>query len=145
MLKAIAGLTGDPRSAEPKAVAGTAPATAVLPVSEAERRHVSVMFADLVGSTAVAERLDPEEMRQILHEFHRAATGAIEAPTLLLFGKYDPVVPARRDGVVAARSLPGARLVVMSSGHAPFAEVPEAFLAQVLPFLARCISPLPKL
>ncbi len=79
LLKAIAGQTGDPRSASSTAVAGVAPGMAVPPVSEAERRHVSVMFADLVGSTALAERLDPEEMRQILHEFHRAATGAIEA------------------------------------------------------------------
>jgi pimeloyl-ACP methyl ester carboxylesterase len=73
------------------------------------------------------------------HDLRRAA-GAINVPTLLLFGKYDPVIPAKKDGVVAARSIPGAQCVVMKSGHAPFAEVPDAFMAEVLPFLARCIS-----
>jgi pimeloyl-ACP methyl ester carboxylesterase len=68
----------------------------------------------------------------------REPARSIKAPTLLLFGEYDPVVPAGRDGPVAARSIPGSQLVVLPSGHAPFAEVPEAFLAEVLPFLARC-------
>ena len=63
---------------------------------------------------------------------------SIKAPTLLVFGRYDPVVSARRDGPVAARSIPGSQRVVLPSGHAPFAEVPEAFLSEVLPFLARC-------
>jgi class 3 adenylate cyclase/tetratricopeptide (TPR) repeat protein len=35
----------------------------------AERRQLSVMFCDLVGSTALAARLDPEEMRELLHAF----------------------------------------------------------------------------
>ena len=73
------------------------------------------------------------------HDLRQSAS-SIKAPTLLLFGKHDPVIPAKKDGAVAARSIPGAQLIVMSSGHAPFAEVPEAFLAEVLPFLARCIS-----
>jgi len=110
---------------------------------------VNSMLERAATSQATAGRvaLNRAVWRSFIEPEHdlRKVAGAIEAPTLLLFGKYDPVVPAGRDGVVAARSLPGARLVVMSSGHAPFAEVPEAFLAQVLPFLARCISPLPKL
>ena len=36
----------------------------------AERRQLSVMFCDLVGSTALSARLDPEDMRQVLGLFH---------------------------------------------------------------------------
>src|SRR4029453_4390302 len=36
------------------------------PVSEAERRQLTVMFCDLVGSTALSEQLDPEELREVV-------------------------------------------------------------------------------
>jgi class 3 adenylate cyclase len=42
-----------------------------------ERRHLTVLFSDLVGSTAIAARLDPEEWRKILAGFHRVAAEAI--------------------------------------------------------------------
>jgi len=77
--------------------------------------------------------LEPE------HDLRQRAR-AIAAPTLLIFGAQDPVISARTDGPAAARAIRGARLVVMPSGHAPFAEIPEAFLAEVLPFLAECTS-----
>src|SRR5262245_56462350 len=38
--------------------------TAATAGAEAERRQLTVMFCDLVGSTPLAERLDPEELRQ---------------------------------------------------------------------------------
>ena len=37
----------------------------------AERRQLTVMFADLVGSTALASRLDPEDLREIIGAYHR--------------------------------------------------------------------------
>ena len=43
----------------------------------AERRQVTVMFCDLAGSTALASRLDPEEMREVLTAFQNAVTGEI--------------------------------------------------------------------
>ena len=43
-----------------------------------ERRHLTVLFCDLVGSTEIAGRLDPEEWREIVGEYHRAAAQAIE-------------------------------------------------------------------
>src|SRR5438552_8705891 len=44
-----------------------APAAAMpTPIRRAERRHLTVMFVDLVGSTALSGRLDPEEMRDVL-------------------------------------------------------------------------------
>jgi class 3 adenylate cyclase/tetratricopeptide (TPR) repeat protein len=42
-----------------------------------ERRHLTVLFCDVVGSTAIAAQLDPEEWREILAGFHRAAAAAI--------------------------------------------------------------------
>jgi class 3 adenylate cyclase len=35
-------------------------------VSSAERRHLTVMFCDLLGSTALASRLDPEDLREVI-------------------------------------------------------------------------------
>ncbi|MFO1038876.1 MAG: adenylate/guanylate cyclase domain-containing protein [Geminicoccaceae bacterium] len=44
---------------------------------EAERRQLTVMFVDLVGSTALAARLDPETMSQILRDYQNAVAGEI--------------------------------------------------------------------
>jgi class 3 adenylate cyclase/predicted ATPase len=43
----------------------------------AERRHLTVMFVDLVGSTALAHRLDPEEMGQVLRGYQDAVAGVV--------------------------------------------------------------------
>jgi len=56
---------------------GVAPApteTATKPVlrDEAERRHLTVMICDLVGSTALSARLDPEDMRAVIDAYHAA-------------------------------------------------------------------------
>jgi len=42
-----------------------------------ERRHLTVLFCDIVGSTALSARLDPEDLRQILHEFQSCCGDAI--------------------------------------------------------------------
>lgn len=46
-----------------------APAQDAQPAPTGERRQLTVMFCDLVGSTALAERLDPEELRALLHDY----------------------------------------------------------------------------
>jgi class 3 adenylate cyclase len=53
--------------------ATAAPASTSAPggVKTAERRHLTVMFCDLVGSTALSARLDPEDMREIVGAYHR--------------------------------------------------------------------------
>jgi class 3 adenylate cyclase/tetratricopeptide (TPR) repeat protein/ABC-type transport system involved in cytochrome c biogenesis ATPase subunit len=56
---------------------GVAPApteTATEPVLrvDAERRHLTVMICDLVGSTALSTRLDPEDMRAVIDAYHAA-------------------------------------------------------------------------
>ncbi len=42
---------------------------ALAPAPDAERRQLTVMFCDLVGSTALAERLDDEVLRDVLRRF----------------------------------------------------------------------------
>jgi class 3 adenylate cyclase/predicted ATPase len=44
----------------------------------AERRQLTVMFCDLVGSTALAARLDPEDMHGIIAAYHKCAASLIE-------------------------------------------------------------------
>lgn len=68
----------------------------------------------------------------------RTVAPKITAPTLLLFGKSDPVIRAGRDGKVAAQCIPSAQFNALPCGHASFAEVPELFLEEVQPFLATC-------
>src|SRR5262249_15273076 len=49
----------------------------VQPRDTGERRHLTVLFCDLVGSTQIAAQLDPEEWREMVAGYHRAATEAI--------------------------------------------------------------------
>src|SRR6201993_5053797 len=42
------------------------------PKIDAERRQLTVMFCDLVGSTALSSRLDPEDLREVIAAYHRA-------------------------------------------------------------------------
>ena len=60
LLRAIADLETVEKSAPAAAVAASA---APLRLDTAERRQVTVMFADLVGSTALSARMDPEAYR----------------------------------------------------------------------------------
>ena len=43
-----------------------------------ERRHLTVLFCDLVGSTEIASHLDPEQWREIVGEYHRATAQAVK-------------------------------------------------------------------
>src|SRR5262245_50447738 len=43
------------------------------------RKVVTVIFADLIGSTALHERLDPESVSRVMEAFHRAVRAAVEA------------------------------------------------------------------
>ena len=70
LLRAIGSLETGGAGAQAAAL----PAT---PRSEAERRHLTVLFADLVGSTAMAQGVDPEEVARVLRGFQDAAAGAI--------------------------------------------------------------------
>lgn len=45
--------------------------------TEAERRQLTVMFCDIVGSTPLAQRLDPEDMREVIRNFQDCCTEAV--------------------------------------------------------------------
>jgi class 3 adenylate cyclase len=64
LLEAIAALRA-PSSLAAVEITGTEPAIG----SEAERRQVTVMFCDLVGSTALSDRLDPEDLREVIGRY----------------------------------------------------------------------------
>ena len=53
--------------------AAEAPAQSV----EAERRQLTVMFCDLVGSTALSSQLDPEDMRDVIRSYQDACAGVV--------------------------------------------------------------------
>ena len=72
ILRAIAELAGRPGTPQPKEEPVPKPQDA------AERRQLTVMFCDLVGSTALSARLDPEDLRGIIAAYHRCCTELIE-------------------------------------------------------------------
>jgi class 3 adenylate cyclase len=67
LLDAIAALR-----AEVPVAAETAASRDAAPPVNAERRHLTVMFCDLVSSTALSTRLDPEDLREVIGAYHRA-------------------------------------------------------------------------
>ncbi|OKO82621.1 hypothetical protein AC629_23640 [Bradyrhizobium sp. NAS80.1] len=58
--------------------AETGPRPVRTPWTAAERRQLTVMFADLVGSTALSTRLDAEDLREIIGKYHRCCAEQIE-------------------------------------------------------------------
>jgi class 3 adenylate cyclase len=57
--------------------AAPAVSTGPKPQDAAERRQLTVMFCDLVGSTALSVRFDPEELREELRAFQNAVSGVV--------------------------------------------------------------------
>ena len=47
-------------------------------VVSAERRQVTVLFADLVGSTAMASRMDPEDLREVISSYQKTAVDTVD-------------------------------------------------------------------
>ncbi|WP_024518601.1 adenylate/guanylate cyclase domain-containing protein [Bradyrhizobium sp. Tv2a-2] len=72
MLRAIRELA-QPLRTSPQDSALTGPTH-----DEAERRQLTVMFCDLVGSTALSTKLDPEDLREIVRAYHRCCTVIVE-------------------------------------------------------------------
>jgi class 3 adenylate cyclase len=70
LLKAIAKLGAPENRSKP------APAPAQ-PSDSAERRQVTVMFTDLVGSTALSARMDPEDLRAIIGAYHKCVATTV--------------------------------------------------------------------
>jgi class 3 adenylate cyclase len=94
LLVAIAALcrdaSGKPPSVDP-ATTSSAPSTP--PEDRAERRQVTVMFSDLVGSTALSARMDPEDLREVISDYQKCV-----AETVQRFGGF--VAKYMGDGVL---------------------------------------------
>jgi class 3 adenylate cyclase len=110
MLEAIAGLRAGTVSARDPAAGA------------AERRQLTVMFCDLVGSTALAARLDPEELREVMGAYHRCVAEAVRRfdgfvakymgdGVLVYFGypqaHEDDAERAARAGLAVVEAVPG--------------------------------------
>jgi class 3 adenylate cyclase len=77
MLRAIRELSASPiaASTERQASAPTVPEPA--PKDNAERRQVTVMFSDLVGSTALSARMDPEDLRDVISAYQKCVAETV--------------------------------------------------------------------
>src|SRR5438093_1195520 len=69
LLAAIAALRSDADAAPEPAVAAPT----------AERRQLTVMFCDLVGSTELSARLDPEDLREVIAAYHSAVADVVRS------------------------------------------------------------------
>ena len=72
---------------------GPSPAAFTAKDTAAERRQVTVMFSDLVGSTALSARMDPEDLREVISAYHKCV-----AETVQRFGGF--VAKYMGDGVL---------------------------------------------
>jgi class 3 adenylate cyclase/tetratricopeptide (TPR) repeat protein len=72
LLRAILALADASAAAPP-----TATASEPIPHDSAERRQLTVMFTDLVGSTALSTTLDPEDLQKIIGAYHRCCAKVI--------------------------------------------------------------------
>jgi class 3 adenylate cyclase len=75
LLMAIAALRTDTSAKAPPTDAS--PATDMTAKDSAERRQVTVMFSDLVGSTALAARMDPEDPRDVISVYQKCVAETV--------------------------------------------------------------------
>ena len=93
MLRAIRELNASPTEAVTKPRASVPTASEPAPEDRAERRQVTVMFSDLVGSTALSARMDPEDLREVISAYQKCV-----AETVGRFGGF--VAKYMGDGVL---------------------------------------------
>jgi SAM domain (Sterile alpha motif)/Adenylate and Guanylate cyclase catalytic domain len=100
ILRAIGGLDGGGKAAQRTAVSAEVTSIA-RPHDTAERRQVTVMFSDLVGSTALSACIDPEDLREIISAYQKCV-----AETVQRFGGF--VAKYMGDGVLVYFGYPRA-------------------------------------
>jgi class 3 adenylate cyclase/tetratricopeptide (TPR) repeat protein len=94
LLDAIAALRTDKGSHDPSTDNPAASSTlGASPEDRAERRQITVMFSDLVGSTALSTRMDPEDLREVISAYQKSV-----AETVGRFGGF--VAKYMGDGVL---------------------------------------------
>jgi class 3 adenylate cyclase/tetratricopeptide (TPR) repeat protein len=82
-------------------VSSVAPTTAGPSPTDAERRQITVLFCDLVGSTALAGRLDTEDLRELIRTYHECCADIV--------GKFDgSIAQYLGDGVMVRFGYPRA-------------------------------------
>ena len=107
ILRAIGELGGTPAKAKqsttPPVIASSeaSPPLAATTEASAERRQVTVMFSDLVGSTALSARMDPEDLREVISAYQKCV-----AKTVQRFGGF--VAKYMGDGVLVYFGYPKA-------------------------------------
>src|SRR6516165_585510 len=78
LLDAIAALRNDASGKTPSVdAATTSGASSPRPEDRAERRQVTVMFSDLVGSTALSARIDPEDLREVISAYQKCVAETV--------------------------------------------------------------------
>jgi class 3 adenylate cyclase len=101
MLRAIRELGASPVAGGTEPQAPTPEASEPAPKDSAERRQVTVMFSDLVGSTALSARMDPEDLREVISAYQKCV-----AETVQRFGGF--VAKYMGDGVLVYFGYPQA-------------------------------------
>src|SRR6476646_2205814 len=74
LLRAIGELNGVEKGNPKPATLATAP---VAPHDTAERRQVTVMFSDIVGSTALSAHMDPEDLREVIAAYQKGVAETV--------------------------------------------------------------------
>jgi class 3 adenylate cyclase len=77
LLEAIAALRAGVDGNSSVADAATTTSTGVSPEDRAERRQVTVMFSDLVGSTVLSARMDPEDLREVISAYQNSVAETV--------------------------------------------------------------------
>jgi class 3 adenylate cyclase len=75
LLRAITELNSRETVAPKRAAEDISP---VAPHETAERRQVTVMFSDLVGSTALSARMDPEDLREVISTYQKCVAATVQ-------------------------------------------------------------------
>ena len=78
LLDAIAALRSDASGNAPSVDPATASSPSAPREDRAERRQVTVMFSDLVGSTALSARMDPEDLREVISAYQKSVADTVQ-------------------------------------------------------------------
>jgi class 3 adenylate cyclase/tetratricopeptide (TPR) repeat protein len=102
ILQAVRALRGGAPKRHRRDGAGRAdPETSASPRRDAERRNLTVLNCDMVNSTALANRLDPEQLREVMHPYFDACSEVVDR-----FGGF--VAKYTGDGLIAYFGYPAA-------------------------------------
>ena len=78
MIRAIREFGASPIAAVTEHPASAATAPQAPPRGTAERRQVTVTFSDLVGSTALSARMDPEDLREVISAYQKCVADTVQ-------------------------------------------------------------------